>query len=227
MTARRVVSRQPLRPRVRHHQSVAGVRKRVVLMSDGPPSVELAQAYGEPKPLLRFAPQLLGRAASQQGERERDICAGCDVERFDVEPGTGRLPVKESRPGLAVRIDAADAWSGGWTSNMTRSGRDRPVRHASHRGGRQRPSAQSARRSAVHRSFKSSSRTILLSTVVPVGVMALAALRRLGNHVLRRTPGLTNGVAAPCAVDVRRDILRTGAGLARTETGFVPTEEMS
>src|SRR5713226_2246897 len=88
------------------------VSERVVLMGDRPPAVDLAQADGEPQPLLRLALELLGRAALQQRERERDVRVGRDIQRLDLEHRAGRLPFEESRPGLTVGVDAADALLG-------------------------------------------------------------------------------------------------------------------
>src|SRR5262245_16708100 len=87
-------------------------RERVVLVGDRPPPVDLAQADGEPQPLVRIAFELLGRATPQQRERESNVLSCRDVERLDLERSAGRLPIEEGRPGLAVGVDAADALLG-------------------------------------------------------------------------------------------------------------------
>jgi hypothetical protein len=68
-------------------------------MGDRPPPGGLAQANGQPQSLRRLALKLLGGAAAQQRERERDVRAGRDLQRLKLEHRTGRLPSEESRPG--------------------------------------------------------------------------------------------------------------------------------
>jgi len=70
-------------------------------MGDRPPATGLAQADGEPQPLLRPALEPFRRAAPQQRERECDVRAGRDIQRLDLEHGAGRLPFEE--PGHVSR----------------------------------------------------------------------------------------------------------------------------
>jgi len=56
-----------------------------MLMGERPPAGLLAQADGEPQPLLWAALELLGRAAPPQRERERNVRAGRDLQRLDLE----------------------------------------------------------------------------------------------------------------------------------------------
>ncbi len=90
-------------------------------MGERPPAGLLAQADGEPQPLLWAALELLGRAAPPQRERERNVRAGRDLQRLDLERAAG-LPVKEPGPGLAVGRDARAPCPGGGMSNRTMPG---------------------------------------------------------------------------------------------------------
>jgi hypothetical protein len=64
--------------------------------------------------VLRVAIEVGGPSAPQQREGERDVRAGRDVQRVDLEYRAGCLPLEETRPRIAVRVDAADAPLGRW-----------------------------------------------------------------------------------------------------------------
>src|SRR5450759_3435440 len=61
------------------------IGKRVVLVRYDPPVVHFAQTDSESQSVLRVAVEVRWRAAPQQGKGERDVCAGRDVERLDLE----------------------------------------------------------------------------------------------------------------------------------------------
>ena len=81
-------------------------------MHHGPPVLDLAEPDGEPQPLRGVAIEVGRCAAPQQRDGERDVCAGGDLKRFDLEHRTGGLPLKEARPGVPVGVEATDALLG-------------------------------------------------------------------------------------------------------------------
>jgi hypothetical protein len=92
-----------------------------MLVRDDPTAVLLPEPEGEAQTIVRVALVFLGGPAAKQSVRERDVVAGGDVERDDLERRSSSLPFEERRPGFAVRLDARTPSLGGGTSNITMS----------------------------------------------------------------------------------------------------------
>jgi len=64
-----------------------GIGKGMVLVGDDPSPLVLAQPERDPEALSRLLGELLRRSSAQQGVRVRDVLAGGDVQRLDLEHG--------------------------------------------------------------------------------------------------------------------------------------------
>src|SRR4029450_8144924 len=83
-----------------------------MLVRDDPTAVLLPEPEREAQTIVRIALVLFGGPATKESVRERDVVAGGDVERDDLECRPSSLPFEERRPGRTVGLDAPHAFVG-------------------------------------------------------------------------------------------------------------------